>query len=244
MSAPTHSQLLDAWERGLGQPPYERALTLLSAAQAPLLVGGSLWDWSIGWRDAALLDLREQLFGLRLACITSCPVCSASLEMNFATADISSPPPPGDAVAFRFAAADGEYEVELRPLSTSDLHAVADAPSRERLLRRCVTAVRHDGRTLGPAEGLPPGLAEEIARRAEAADPKASVELQLACPDCGHLWVAPFDIASFLWDEVGAWAERTLREIHLLASAYGWGEGEILALSPERRRRYLGLVAV
>ena len=130
----------------------------------------------------------------------------------------------------------------MRPLNTSDLRAVADAPSRERLLRRCVTAVRRDGRTLGPAEDLPPGLAEEIGRRAEAVDPQASVELQLACPDCGHLWAVPFDTVSFLWDEVGAWAERTLREVHLLASAYGWGEDEILALSPERRRRYLGMV--
>ena len=65
MRAPTHSELLDAWERGLGSAPYERALTLLYAAQAHLSVGGSLWDWSIGRRDAALLDLRERLFGPR-----------------------------------------------------------------------------------------------------------------------------------------------------------------------------------
>jgi hypothetical protein len=32
-------------------------------------------------------------------------------------------------------------------------------------------------------------------------------------------------------------------DIHLLAQAYGWSEGEILALSPARRSAYLARVA-
>jgi hypothetical protein len=64
----------------------------------------------------------------------------------------------------------------------------------------------------------------------------------LTCPQCAHQWQAPLDIVSFLWSEVHAWAIRLLREIHELASAYGWSEAEILALSPWRRRAYLELV--
>ena len=130
----------------------------------------------------------------------------------------------------------------MRPLNTSDLRAVADAPSRERLLRRCVTAVRRDGRTLGPPKTFRPDSPRRSAGARRRSTRRPAIELQLACPDCGHPWAVPFDTVSFLWDEVGAWAERTLREVHLLASAYGWGEDEILALSPERRRRYLGMV--
>jgi hypothetical protein len=33
-----------------------------------------------------------------------------------------------------------------------------------------------------------------------------------------------------------------LREVHVLASANGWSEAEILALSPQRRQRYLEIV--
>ena len=40
----------------------------------------------------------------------------------------------------------------------------------------------------------------------------------------------------------GAAFGRTLNEIHLLASAYGWSEGEILSLTAKRRRLYLQMV--
>jgi hypothetical protein len=241
MSTPTASKLLDAWERGLEQPPYERAMSLLAAA-LPEADGEELARWSIGRRDAALLGLRERLFGARLACVTNCAWCGAPVEVDFATADITLPPPARDSVAFRFNAPDGDYEVELRLPNTLDLRALADAPDVGRLFRRCVTAVTRNGEPRRVEDDLPPELGAEISRRAEAADPQARVELQLLCPACGQEWTAPFDIVSFFWGEVHAWAERTLREVHLLASTYGWGEAEILALSPRRRRRYLGMV--
>jgi hypothetical protein len=33
-----------------------------------------------------------------------------------------------------------------------------------------------------------------------------------------------------------------LREVHILASAYGWREDDILAMSPARRRIYLEML--
>jgi hypothetical protein len=51
-----------------------------------------------------------------------------------------------------------------------------------------------------------------------------------------------FDIASYFWDEINAWANRILREVHILASRYGWSERDILALSPWRRQFYLDMV--
>ena len=44
---------------------------------------------------------------------------------------------------------------------------------------------------------------------------------------------------SFLWTEIEAWAWRMLSDVHTLARAYGWGERDILALSPTRRQFYL-----
>jgi hypothetical protein len=47
---------------------------------------------------------------------------------------------------------------------------------------------------------------------------------------------------AFFWKEINHWANRILREVHLLASTYGWSEADILALTPTRRQWYLALV--
>jgi hypothetical protein len=75
------------------------------------------------------------------------------------------------------------------------------------------------------------------------ADALGDVQLALTCPQCGHEWQAPFDIASFLWTEINAWAHRTLQDVHELARAYGWREADILALSPWRRQVYLEMIS-
>jgi hypothetical protein len=74
------------------------------------------------------------------------------------------------------------------------------------------------------------------------ADPQADVQLALSCPDCGHSWLAAFDIVSYFWSEVNSWAQRLLGEVHTLASFYGWSERDILAMSPVRRHIYLDMI--
>ncbi|MEO7598504.1 MAG: phage baseplate protein, partial [Opitutus sp.] len=73
-------------------------------------------------------------------------------------------------------------------------------------------------------------------------DPQANLSLDLKCPACAHAWSETFDIVEFLWTELDALAERLLREVHQLATAYGWTETDVLALSPQRRARYLDLI--
>jgi hypothetical protein len=67
--------------------------------------------------------------------------------------------------------------------------------------------------------------------------------LDFACPSCGHEWQSLFDIAAFFWAEIAAQARRLLREVHQLASAYGWREADILAMSARRRRAYLEMTS-
>ena len=74
------------------------------------------------------------------------------------------------------------------------------------------------------------------------ADPQADVRLALDCPACGHKFLAAFDVVAYFWSEINAWAYRLLGEVHTLASAYGWREDDILALSPWRRHVYLEMV--
>ena len=95
-------------------------------------------------------------------------------------------------------------------------------------------------RCLGSAAAeQPAGVLETIVARMAECDPGASIDLSLACPHCGHRWLAVFDIVSFLWTEIDTWARRLLDDVHALATAYGWTEADVLALSPVRRQFYV-----
>ena len=92
------------------------------------------------------------------------------------------------------------------------------------------------------ADALPPALVEAAGRLLGEADPQADLRFAMTCIVCGHAWQAPFGAGAYLWAEIASWAERMLREVHALASAYGWTERDILALSPLRRERYLRML--
>jgi hypothetical protein len=76
------------------------------------------------------------------------------------------------------------------------------------------------------------------------AEPLADLSLAATCPACGHNWQILFDIVSYFWSEINAWSLRLMREVHSLASAYGWREADILAMSAWRRQRYLELIGL
>lgn len=237
------AELLEIWERGQGAAPAGRALLLLAAAE-PARPPAELAAGSVGARDAALLRLRERTFGPRLVSRVACPACGEALELDFAVADVlveGGPP-----AAAEHTLALGGYSLTFRLPSGADLAALdprADpAALRRELLARCVGEAREGEAVCDPRE-LPEAVADAVAARMAELDPQADVQLALACPACGAEWQALFDIASFLWAELEAWAARTLRDVDALARAYGWSEAAILALSPWRRRCYLELVA-
>lgn len=236
MRALSAAELLAAWEQGQGRPPVQQALVLLAAA-CPDAHPDALADMCIGRRDARLLDLRERIFGSQLVSLAICPSCGERLELSFDTADIrAADAPPDDPLALAVAG----YEVTFRLPNSRDLLAVAGrgeaGDPRRRILDRCLIDAR------GPGSDLPPEVAHAIVARMAEADPQADVQLALVCPACERPWNAAFDIVSFFWSEINAWAIRTLRDVHALASAYGWREADILAMSPWRRQCYLEMV--
>lgn len=258
MHALSASQLLGVWERALDGSHAERALALLAPA-CPEMSTEELARLSVGRRDALLLTLREWTFGPRLVGRAPCHRCGEPLEMAFEVSDIraaqgASSPSSG---AEPLTLSQGVYEVHFRLPNSQDLVAVtaeaADAvgggedvdlgDARRRLLARCVLRVLERGEEKSPGvEGLPAGVRDALQARMAEADPQSDVQLALSCPACGHQWSVTFDIVSYFWGEIGAWAGRTLREVHTLAAAYGWREEDILALSPSRRHAYLGMV--
>jgi hypothetical protein len=253
MRALSASELLEIWERGLTQQPIQRAIMLLAAA-CPEAAPNVLEELTIGERDAKLLTLREWTFGPQLVSLTTCPSCGNRLELTFNVADIrraSSSRLPLDqkgnedrdaAQALVIAG----YEVSLRLPNSLDLAAVAEREEvgemRRLLLRRCLLTIHHNGEEVS-AEELPPEVVEAVMKQMAQAEPLADVHLSLVCTTCKHQWQALFDIVTFFWTEIDSWAHRVLREVHTLASAYGWREGDILTMSPWRRQFYLTMVS-
>lgn len=238
----TAAELLDVWERGHPLLPMQRALLLLTAA-CPDQSPEQLACLPIGQRDRQLLTLREWMFGPQMVSLATCPSCGDRLELNFQVADIQVPANSQEVEVWSARLAD--YDIQFRLPNSLDLAALspgdgADEP-QQLLLQRCLVAVYCQGEQYDVAH-LPSEIRDGIAEQMALADPQADVRLALACSACGHQWQATFDIVSFLWDEIRAWAYRTLRQVHLLASAYGWREGDILAMSAGRRQLYLDLV--
>jgi hypothetical protein len=242
MMSPDPALLLAAWERGLIQTPAQRALTLLGASfDGP--PSDSLATLTIGERDMRLLRFHEQVFGSRLNAIAHCPACDQTLELNFNIADIyveqTAQPPP------KLTIEKQDYVVAFRLPQALDLTALdQDAPileNRRRLLERCMLSARRGSKDISVDE-LPDEFVAEVSAQMAKADPQAEILMAARCPDCAHQWRAPLDIGAFVWAELNAWATRVLREVHLLAEAYGWRESDILALSPTRRRLYLEML--
>jgi hypothetical protein len=244
MRALTAAEFLEIWERGSRQSPARRALLLLGAA-CPDETPEALARLSLGRRDARLLRLREAAFGARLEAAATCPRCGEKLEMGFTVDELLAGAADENTLAPHTCELH-EHAITFRLPDTYDLLELASVADPERaqmtLLARCVTAARLRERELR-ADELPARVIDALASRMAEADPHADIQLALNCPACAHRWSEAFDIVTFFWRELDAWALSLLRDVHLLAQAYGWTEAEIVALSPERRRLYLEMIA-
>jgi len=236
-------EIVRLWEIGISQHPLDRALTLLMAA-FPEASRERLALLSIGRRDAYVFALREQTFGSRLRSLAACPACGEQLEFALNTADLPV------AVSIETAEkvyklATGDGEVQFRLPNSLDLAEIAGsrdvASARTILARRCILGASRDGGEIA-GEQLPETLLVAMAALMDTCDPLAAMNIPLDCTACGHQWTLLFDIVSFFWTEITAQAKRLLREVHTLASHYGWCEADILAMSAVRRQLYLEMV--
>jgi hypothetical protein len=231
MAQVTADILLATWERGQARHPLDRAL-LLFALAAPEIELDELADRPLGQRNLALLRLRRELFGDRLDACVDCPGCSERLEFPLSASALGGPATAaGQASTFEV---DGHG---FRLPSTRDLARVADELEPQRAAARLLSALATT--ELAPALEASSEFLARFETALESADPCGDLALDLECPSCHREWTAPFDVATFVWDELERRAQHWLDDVHLLASAYGWSESQTLALSESRRRAYL-----
>jgi len=234
------AELLALWEAGQGRSPVERALMILRA-DSPDLPVGTLASLSIGARDARVLSVREQVFGRTLASLSVCPECGETVEHTFSVQEIRMPSAAAgpqimseeiDGHVVRFKLPDSDDLAALAGCDTVDA-------ARACLVARCVVD-QPDGSVA--RSRFSDSAIQAIADRMARADPQADIQVATSCPSCSGAWEESFDIVSFFWSELTAWSVRILDHVHRLASAYGWSEADILAMTPSRREMYLARI--
>jgi hypothetical protein len=233
MSGPDSAWTLTAWERGLQEGPLDRAVTLLAVVTG--LPPGEAEVADVGSRDAVLTTVLGRITDGTLWGSLECAGCGERLDVPIDLSALPTTPwrEPGELLEVEVAGA----RVLFRLPNTADLRTLRGddaAAGRRQLLSRCVRA---------EGASTPEDIGEEVAAAVEAAmeaaAPGGAVTVEAACPACGTATVAALDVPVLLWAEVQSRAVALLRDVHVLATAYGWTEPDVLALSPARRAAYL-----
>jgi hypothetical protein len=73
-------------------------------------------------------------------------------------------------------------------------------------------------------------------------DVLGAFRLSVFCPYCDELFPHELDLAALLLGLIRHAQARLVEEIHAIARAYHWTEGEILSIPPRRRARYISLL--
>jgi len=232
--------LVALWERGAGLHPIDRALHTLAYA-TPGCDPEALARLPLGVRDTQLLEVRRANLGERIEALETCPSCGEQIELALECSVLATggAAPPSD-----WSLEHSGHRLTLRALDSRDAAACVQAPdvaaARALLLERCVVAADRSGEPVPPG-ALPEEVGAAVAAELAERDDAAELSLALACPRCGHAWASVLDVASFVWAELAARAQRLLQEVDALGRAYGWREADILAMSDTRRAAYLAL---
>lgn len=200
------------------------------------VAGGAGWaHQSLTDCDAVLLELRRNIAGDRILTDTVCTTgtCGRRIDVGFRISDLLSHrrirKPPGVEPSDEA----GWYRMdvcEFRLPTPHDLLGLSN-PTRSELADLCVRPDRIRGLRLARIESA-----------MDAVSPSLSGDLKVRCPECGTDLDVYFDALVYVLEELRARAAGVYADIHLLAWAYHWPEGEIIALSSIRRARYVALV--
>lgn len=249
MHALSASDILSLWEVGQRRHTLDKALLLLTVAW-PTLSPAALHTLTIGQRNQHLLWLRLKTLGPQASCQAKCPACSEQLEFTLDTramlpTEVTIPSEPGEQTTPVYTLTVGTFHLHFRVPTCQDLstavHLADLSEGHALLLERCVLEATQAGEPRTVTD-LPEEVLWQLTEEVVAHDPLAEIELALSCPACQQAWTILFDVVSFFWAELDVQARRLLSDVHAIASAYGWREGDILALSATRRKLYRELM--
>lgn len=239
----TVNELLTVWEKGTNQTLIEKSLHLLAVACSVPDIN-VLAGISIGERDARLLQLREWMFGSRLPNTANCPECSERVEWETEVRTIRFQKPDLTSSIKIFNLEVGGFNIKYRLPNSLDVARAAFGTHKsglEKILLECILEVEHGQDDFNVVD-LPEKVLEALNHQMGEEDPQADIRILLNCPTCAHKWEAPFDIVSYFWLEIDNWAMQILKDVSVIAMAFGWSENDILNMSRQRRQLYLSML--
>lgn len=236
----SNADFLSLWENGRRLHSLDRGLLAVRASLSEP-AEENVADWPLGRRNQALAELHGSYFGSRLQGWTKCGQCGEKLEFGLDCRSLIE--------RQRERSADPVLEPivvkgwSFRVPTSRDLARVAGESDVDAAALRLLECCRIEGGAdADVAMAWSREELEQLGEKMIAADPLAEILLSFECPACKAAREQALDLPAFLWAELEAFAKRMLYEIHLLASAYGWSEREILSLSDSRRATYLEMV--
>ena len=189
--------------------------------------GEAVDELNVAEYDRLLAAVFDALYGDRVEARTRCSACSETLEISLSLAALAAAPPDveielaGPDESGVFTLPDGR---RIRPPTVADLGRAVHAGDVAALRRACVVA------------GDPDADPEMLEAGLEAAAPALARDVAAICPSCAATQAVRFDLAAFLVASLTRERPFLIREMHLLARAYGWSLTEILSLSRVDRR--------
>lgn len=195
------------------------------------------WAQTVGVRIAALLRLlaaTESLDRLELQARCREPMCAQWFEFELPLALLLKAAREDEWVRVSL---PGGREVSLRRPCGQDLSdwRRLQPASRREAVTAMLDSLLIEGQATTEDE---PALAEAMARL----DPLVAPSVSCACPVCGSPNEVTVDIEDLVLGRLDRRQRGLLREVHLLASRYGWSEAEVLTIPPTRRSRYLAMI--
>lgn len=187
----------------------------------------------------------------RIESEVACEACGESSEITFSLAALvasvmpSDESKPGESVAGpdtsgTYSLADG---IRFRLPNSEDQRAVVGLrPDQRRvaLLRRCI--LEHGDGEHRTASDFSKDMLDRVEAAMAKVGPTLDLNIPVTCHECGFVLDMRFDIQHFLLAAFTHEARFLVREIHYLASTYGWSLREILDLTRDDRRAFVGLV--
>jgi hypothetical protein len=187
--------------------------------------------------DRLFAALYLKYFGKQVEGTGTCRQCGGSFEVAFSLQDLLAGLENGGRQHASGPDEDGVYTLadgrRFRLPTTSDQLRVLGMDAEEgaaALLERCVV------------EGDPTINPELLQAGMDEVGPLLDLDVDAMCPECGVSERVRFDIQSYLLRMLTHEKRFLVREIHLIALAYGWRYEEILSLSREDRRAFAGLI--
>lgn len=227
----------------LGHPLLlARLLDRLSVAPDGTAGGRRADGLTLAELDRAAAALFVHLYGDEIACHVTCPACGERSEVTFSLAEFAA------AVAAE-ARAEG---AAIDGLSGPDANGVFSLGTRARFRLPSVADLVSASAAGGDAAAVlrercllaasDAAAAREVERAMARVAPLLETEIDAECASCGVASATPFGIAAFLAASVERERPILVREVHVLARAYGWSRAEILRMPRSCRREHVALM--